>query len=99
KVDSGSIGKACSFACQLRKEVNARGLTVRDLYVVSDHQRSAREKAKDPIGLRFPFSCTDIVGCIEADPFPLTDFGDAIGDRDSGEGRGLLNSFPIDSLT
>jgi hypothetical protein len=68
---------------------------MRDVDVVHDHQRSAQ----DAIALRLPLSCTDIVGRMEADPFPVSDVGDAVGDRDSGEGGGLLHSFPIDSLT
>ena len=72
---------------------------MRDVDVVHDHQRSAREKAQDAITLRFPLSCTDIVGRMEADPLSVSDVGDAVGDRDFGEGRSLLHSFPIDSLT
>jgi len=72
---------------------------MRNLDIVHDHQWSAREKAKDPITLRLPFSCTDIIGCMEGDILSISDVGSTVSNRDSGEGRGLLHSVSINSLT
>jgi hypothetical protein len=72
---------------------------MRDVDIVHDHQWSAREKAQDPIAFRLPLSCTDIVGRMETDPLSVSDVGGTVGNRDSGEGGGLLDSVSIDSLT
>ena len=72
---------------------------MRNLDIVHDHQWSAREKANDPITLRLPFSCTDIIGRMQADPLSISDVGSTVSNRDSGGGGGLLHSVSINSLT
>jgi len=64
-----------------------------------DHQRSAREKAKDAIALRLPLSRTDIIGRMETYRLSISDVGGTVGNRDSGEGGGLLHSISINGPT
>ena len=56
---------------------------MRDQDILSYHQRSAREKAKDPVTLCVFLSRTDIVCSMDAHSLSLSNVGDAVRYGDS----------------
>lgn len=72
---------------------------MRDFKVLSDHQRSSGEEAKDSVALRGSLFSTDIVHGVNGHPLPIGDLGDAVGDGDLRLRRCLLHSLSIDHLT